>query len=746
MIAYSVLGLVGGGSCAALWFFRGEIGRRITVLICAAAACACGLAGLAAGQLRVEAIASGAADIPTGSRIAAVGTVSAWSRESDGSILICLSTPDGRLAVSTTAGLNPVVGEALRAEGVAEGVPDWRADWFERRGIAVILIAHKVTPTGGFRGGLSGLVDAVRSRSERSLSRGMAPAEAALAKGFVLGQDQEIPPATEQEFRRSGLAHLLAVSGQNVVLLSILAWPFLALAGLRLRGRLFATAGLVSFYVLVTGAGPSIQRAGIMGVAALAAGLAGRPSLRVHVLLLAAAATLLINPLSVSDPGWLLSFAATAGIMAWSRPLAEILGARAGTGIAEMRRSAIEAAAVTIAATLATAPLGAAIFGTVSLTALPANLLALPSVAPAMWLGMLSAAVGQVSTAPAMPLNWLNSHCLGYIEQLAHSFGGPRWSMVEVESSGPLVVLLFWAATALSIRLVRSLLSRRGGLDLAPPVSRYPLMAIALAGSVVAVVAALEVLRDPGTDGDPQRFSVCALDVGQGDSILLDPPGPSAALVDTGPPGSDVVSMLRSRGVDRLTYLILTHDQSDHTGDAAALIRSIPIERLIYARLGPELPRLASANGVEPREIAEGGEVRVGGGLRLSVLWPPGTLLSGPAGEANDRALVLLASWRHFTALLTADAEAESVPIEPGPVDLLKVAHHGSEDSGLDGLLEHSVPKLALISVGEENPYGHPTAKTLSSLVDHQVPMLRTDRNGSVGASVGPGGWRGGPC
>ena len=746
VIFLSALGLVGGSSCAVFWILRGAPGRPIGALTCTAAACICCLLGFVAGQLRVDAIASGAADIPTGSRIVAVGTVAAWSRESDGSILICLSTPDGRLAVRTTGALNPAVGQALRAEGVVEGVPEWRADWFERRGIVKILIASRAAPTGGSRGGFVGLVDAVRSRSERSLTRGMAPAEAALAKGFVLGQDQEIPPVTEQEFRRSGLSHLLAVSGQNVVLLSILAWPFLALAGLRLRGRLFATAGLVCFYVLVTGAGPSIQRAGIMGIAGLAAGLAGRPSLRVHVLLLAAAATLLINPLSVSDPGWLLSFAATAGIMAWSKPLAGILGAKAGPEIAEIRSSAIEAAAVTIAATLATAPLAAAIFGTVSLTALPANLLALPAVAPAMWLGMLSAAAGQVSTAPAVPMNWLNSHCLGYIEQLAHSFGAPMWSMIEVGTSAPLLVVLFWAVIALAIRLVRSLVSRRGGLGLASHLSRYRVLAFSLAVCLLAAAGALEMLRGSGVDGDPQRLSLCALDVGQGDSILLDPPGPSAALVDTGPPGSDVASMLRSRGVGSLTSLILTHDQSDHAGDAAALIRSIPIRRLIYARLGPELPGLASASGVEPRPIAEGGEISVGGGLSLSVLWPPGTLLSDPGGDANDRALVLLARWRHFTALLTADAEAESVPVEPGPVDLLKVAHHGSEDSGLDGLLEHSVPKLALISVGEENSYGHPTAKTLSSLSDHQVPTLRTDRDGSVGASVGPGGWRGGPC
>ncbi len=720
----------------------GRGGRASAVSVAVVAATGGCLAGLVIGEARLEQIASEAAVIRGGTSIRAIGTVTSWSRESDGSALISLSTPDGNLALRSSGGHSPVVGEIIRAEGVVEAVPEWRSAWFERRGIAAILKSRKVSSTGAFRGGMAGAVDGVRVRSEQALSQGIGPSQAALARGFVLGQDQEISASTEQKFRRSGLAHLLAVSGQNVVLLSILAWPFLALLGLRLPGRLIATGVLIIFYVFVAGAGPSIQRAGVMGVAALAAGLAGRPAQRLHALLLAAAATLAINPTSISDPGWLLSFAATAGIMLWTRPLGLLLGSAYGGS--ELRRSIAEAAAVTAAATLATAPVSAALFGTVSLAALPANLIAVPAVAPAMWLGMLSAAIGQISRAAVEPLNWLNALCLGYIEQLAHWFGSPDWAMIEVGQPGPVVVGLVWAATMALVAGLTAVASRRRGLRMIVRSSRLRLVALGVALALASLALAVNPWTGPG--GSPNRLTVCALDVGQGDSILLDPPGPGVALVDTGPPDDDIAGRLESRGVSDLSVLVLTHDQSDHAGGIPSLLGSVPVHRFVHGGARPGLLRLARQSGSETRQVAEGGEIRVGGGLRLSVLWPPAGLQHDTGLDPNSRSLVLLATWRHFTALLTGDAESESVPIEAGPVDLLKVAHHGSRDAGLDGLLEYSAPKLALISAGSGNPYGHPANETITSLTSHLVPVLRTDHDGSVGASVGPRGWRGGAC
>ena len=230
---------------------------------------------------------------------------------------------------------------------------------------------------------------------------------------------------------------------------------------------------------------------------------------------------------------------------------------------------------------------------------------------------------------------------------------------------------------------------------------------------------------------------VSILDVGQGDAILLQPAGAVAVLVDTGPPGADIAGKLEEAGVRRLGAAIVTHDQSDHAGGLAELLEAMPVDRVLFGALGRGTSTLLHAAGVDARRIAAGRSLD-SGGLRLDVLWPPRELLAGADATAdpNHLSLVMLARWRDFTMLLSADAEAESTPLDPGPLDVLKVAHHGSEDAGLERLLERTRPHLAVVSVGDGNPFGHPTPATLSTLANHEIPALRTDRAGTITLDV----------
>jgi competence protein ComEC len=242
-------------------------------------------------------------------------------------------------------------------------------------------------------------------------------------------------------------------------------------------------------------------------------------------------------------------------------------------------------------------------------------------------------------------------------------------------------------------------------------------------------------LRAPGgaATGPPAGLRVSVLDVGQGDAILLQPAGAEPVLVDGGPPGDGLASKLRAAGVERLGAAVVTHDQFDHAGGIRELLGTMPVGRLAYAVLGR--PTLAEARtaGAAPWRLARGSELR-DGLLRLDVLWPPRELLAGRrrGEDPNLPAIVMLARWRRFRMLLTADAEAEATPVDPGPVDVLKVAHHGSDDAGLGRLLDRARPRLAVISVGAGNPFGHPTPGTLATLAAHGVPVLRTDRDGAV--------------
>ncbi len=184
-----------------------------------------------------------------------------------------------------------------------------------------------------------------------------------------------------------------------------------------------------------------------------------------------------------------------------------------------------------------------------------------------------------------------------------------------------------------------------------------------------------------------------------------------------------------------------THDQADHVGGIEELLGAFPIHRLVYAAPGQDYLRDARAAGVRAIPIAEGSEVG-SGSLQLEALWPPRDFVDDPpSDDPNDSGLVLLARWHDFSMLLSADAEAEAAPLDPGPVDVLKVAHHGSDDAGLDALLDRAAPRLAVISVGAENPYGHPTGQTIAILAEHRVKTLRTDEDGDVIIEATDQGW-----
>jgi len=572
--------------------------------------------------------------------------------------------------------------------------------------------------------------EAIRERAEDALGRGMPAREAELARGFVLGEDDDIDDATVEDFRRAGLSHLLAVSGQNVALLALLAMPVLAALGMPLRTRLIWILAAIVVYVPLAGAGPSIVRAAVMGGLSLLATLAGRRSSRLYGLALAAIVTLAIEPRIGADIGWQLSFAAVLGILAFAAPLRRAIASRLGAR--GWRGALAEGAAVTISATLATAPLIAFHFESISTTSLLANLLALPAVAPAMWLGMLAGVGGQVPGFPVAVLNAVNAPLLAYIAQVAAWCGRPGWAYLDVRLGGAGLLVSYLVLTALAIWvpwLVRrhrmAALRRSSG-------RRVP---VAVAAVVVGAVVLVWSVPWGGTDvvRPIAGLRVSVLDVGQGDAILLQSARSPAVLVDGGPPGDDLVEKLREAGVERLGAAIVTHEQSDHAGGVEELLGRLPVAQLAYGRLSRQLRGEAEAAGVAPVRIAQGASFR-SGPLRIDVLWPPRELLAEPLAGAdpNAQALVLLAHWRDFSMLLSADAEAESVPIDPGPLDVLKIAHHGSDDAGLGALLDRTAPQLAVISVGADNSYGHPTAGTLATLAAHGVPVLRTDRDGTV--------------
>ncbi len=700
-------------------------------------------AGLALGTARLRAIDAGAYAAPPGTRATLRGHVIAVPRRSRGTVRVRVETAAGRLAIEAPEPIADLpIGAEVSASGVVVRPPPWLRANLRLHGVTRILRASRIALTEARRGGIAGRIDAVRSRAERALGRGMPAEQASLARGFVLGEDDRISPATTSAFQRSGLAHHLAVSGENVLLLALLAAPLLAALGLSLRARLVWLLALIALYVPLAGGGASIQRAGVMGAAALIATLAGRPASRSYALLLAAAATLTLNPRATSDVGWQLSFAAVVGIFVWAAPLRGLLlgRARGGSG---WRAGLADGVAVTVAATLATAPLMAHHFDAFSATSLPANVLALPAIAPSMWLGMTVAALGQFPFVPVEPLNWINSALLAYVGQIASWMAAPGWAQLPLPMGSWACVGAAYAVLLASSSALRRWGARRRGLRAAGfrahrrPGNRSAVRLAAACLSLLSLLAAPGLLGGGAAGRPPAGLRVSVLDVGQGDAILLQPSDGPALLVDGGPPGDELKSDLDRLGADSLAAAIATHDQSDHTGGLEELLGSLPIDRFVYADVGRHLITEARSAGAAPTRVVGGSGLR-SGSLQLEVLWPPRELLGGAAPEdPNTRSLVILARWHGFSMLLTGDAEAEAVPIDPGPIDVLKVAHHGSADAGLGALLDRTRPRLAVISVGEDNPFGHPVATTPATLAAHGVEVLRTDRVGMVTIEAG---------
>ena len=281
-----------------------------------------------------------------------------------------------------------------------------------------------------------------------------------------------------------------------------------------------------------------------------------------------------------------------------------------------------------------------------------------------MWLGMLAAAAGQVPLLPIEPLTALAGCLAGYVEQVARWSAAPGWAQVGVPTIGAPVVAAAYAALAAAGAVGARASAARRGLG----ASRTPVL---IAGGLAVLAAGVLGARLVHSAPAPVAgLRVTVLDVGQGDAILLDPEPGAPVLVDTGPPGSALAADLGEAAGEGLAAVVVTHDEADHSGGLADLLVEVEAGRLVYGQPSRSLLGLARAGRIPATQLVEGSQLR-SGALRLEALWPPRALVEAGAGHAarpadpNQRSLVLLARWGGFRMLLTGDAEAEAVPIDP---------------------------------------------------------------------------------
>ncbi|HST67314.1 MAG TPA: ComEC/Rec2 family competence protein [Mycobacteriales bacterium] len=537
-----------------------------------------------------------------------------------------------------------------------------------------------------------------------------------LLPGLVDGDVSGLDPALADDFTTAGLSHLTAVSGTNVAI--VVGAVLLLLRGATVGPRTSAlVAGIaIAGFVVLARPSPSVLRAAVMGALALVALATGRPRSALPALGGTVLILMFASPPLARDPGFALSVLATAGLILLGPGWAAALRARrVPPGLAE-------ALAVPAAATVATAPVIAAISGTVSLVSIPANLLAEPAVAPATVLGVLAAVVSPASDqaaewlarAAGLPVRWLVAvgTRAAHVPDAAVSWPGG--------TSGAAILVLAFCGTVAVVRW--------------RPARRF---AIALVvGAAVVLVPVRTVL--PGWPPAGWLFVACS--VGQGDALVVHA-GPGAAMVvDAGPDPIAVDGCLRRLGVRSVPLLLLTHLHADHVDGLAGVLRGRSVGEL---DVGPsreppggwrDVQEGARERGMPIRTVAVG-ERREFGGLVVDVLGPQ-QQFHGTRSDPNNSSVVLRVATGGTTLLLTGDAEVEAQDalVRSGAdlrAEILKVPHHGSAYQS-PAFLRAVQASVGVISVGRDNDYGHPSPALLHELDRLGVRALRTDRDGDI--------------
>ena len=595
---------------------------------------------------------------------------------------------------------------------------------------AVARVAGRVVPSPGRvvvqqahvrDSGERALLPGARARARAAIARRFGR-DAPLALALLVAETREIPGEVRDRFAASGLVHVLSVSGLHVSIVARAALLLLAAARLSPRAARMWGLALTGAYVVLLGVPPPAVRAAVMLAAADAAVLLQRPTSPWAGLALGAAVPLLLDPRDVLDLGWQLSVSGMASLVASGMLVRRVVTPRLSGWRAALGR---EMLAGTLA-TLVTAPLVALAFARVSLAGPLSNLAAAPVVAvlqPALFLAMLLEPVPPAAALVADATRPL----LAALDAIAAAFAAVPGVAPVVAPSALTAALLGAAAVALVVACSAD----------------APARAIVVGAAFVAAAAWGSVVRPA-----PGALEVHMLDVGQGDALALRTPAGRWVLFDAGRSwrGGDaalttIIPFLRRRGGD-VVALVLSHPHTDHVGGAASLLRALRPGVLYDAAFAGDAQAyrdaLAAADSLGlPWQRVRPGDSLVVDGAVVRFLAPDSSWTAS-LDDPNLASTVVRVDFGVVRFLLTGDAEAPEEAwllardADALRADVLKVAHHGSRTSSGDAFLDAVRPRVALVSVGLGNSYGHPGGDVMAALARRGAQVLRSDELGAV--------------
>ena len=557
----------------------------------------------------------------------------------------------------------------------------------------------------------------IRSSFSRSAKR-FNSESGDLIPGLVIGDTSLEKPSFVTQMRRVGLTHLTAVSGENFAIVAAfilwLAQWFIR----RMKLRIAVTAIILIGFIFLVRPSPSVMRAMVMSAVILVAKARGIKSSPLPSLGLAISLLLLIDPFQAIDAGFALSVGATAGILLLAPKIeARIFQRTNRVGLSELL-------AIPISATIMCTPVIIAISGLLSLIAIPANLLAAPVVAPITVIGFIAALISPIS-APVAHL----------LLVLVNPFS---WVIVEIAKVGAKVPVLKMPKSYLGAALILLVILGFRFLK-----KKY--LAIIAVLSIVGIV-----LTQSGWPG--KNWEVVNCNVGQGDGLAINLGDRQGIVIDAGPDPTAMNNCLKAIGIQSIPLLVLTHFHADHVVGLPGVLQGRKVgEVWLTNYLQPQIERdqvLKELGKIPSQVVTQGSQVTFNSGrgqVRIKVLWPRNQIenfaaMPGDGSSINNSSVALditIGKLRIFAGgdIEPPAQEAMMAANEITPVDILKVSHHGSAYQYLP-LLDRLHPKVALISVGLGNSYGHPSPKTIAALTGRGIKVYRTDLDGAI--SVDP--------
>jgi competence protein ComEC len=620
------------------------------------------------------------------------------------------------------------------------GVPDDRLALARRGLVAVGTVKSGALVAVDGRAGWRAEVSArLRARVRNAMRAHVAPHDAtaaAIATAILIGDRAGLDPDLEARLQAAGTYHVIAISGGNIAVLTVAMLGLARLARMPHRAGCLLVSVLLLAHADLVGGGPSVMRATAMAVGYLVLRAVDQSAWSLNALAAAVAALLVLSPLAIVDPGFLLSAGATAAIVVLAGRLAAVVP---GGGL---RRVAAGIAGASLASEIVLLPVSALFFNRVTLAGLVLNLGAVPLMAVVQVAASLTVAADAVSGSSAWPAAPGLVAAVAARGLVVTSHVVEWWPWLALRVPAP-----HWVATTLYLGAVAAVVASVPGGKGARHRTR------ARVAAIVAATAGLWILLAPHTWRWPWRadglLKVVALDVGQGDATLIEFPDGRRWLVDAGGlPGGGrfdigarvVAPALWWRGVGRLDRLVLTHGDPDHIGGATAVIDDFrpAITEGVPVPAHPALTTLrahATSRGRPWSGASTGTSWSVG---EVAVrAWHPDPPDWERQRVRNDDSIVLELRYRDVSVILPGDIGAEVERalvsrIPPARRRVLKLAHHGSATSTSAEWLDGLRPQIALVSCGRENRYGHPAPGVLERLRERGIEVRRTDAEGMV--------------